>query len=536
MSNFSKNLVIALWLLAVCMCIQSCNEQGIQIEKQQVQFTVSPMSASASGGRVGDIVLPENSRARISVAGSNGVSVLSDHEIAVFKTGGVYVTEPVELVVGAYTITDFIIVNDSSALYVTPKRGAELSSALTDALPYNFSIAENNTKNVSMSVMDVGSQDLNKFGYAAAKTKGNTLSIAVYETNSSLTRATAELRQNNKLVSTFSLAAGVNTINLGGDVNKPYSITVHTANSAKTQTFDMKKLKHEIGKNPFKIVLEPALVLTIQSYVDAGNEYEEYFDFRMDGKGKVTINWGDGEQSATTLPFETSHEYFTGDYTAIITGDIDKATDFSGFSYSSIISTITGLRNLPALKVYDPSWGAVPIKVDLSNCKRLERINIAKYGAPYEPVDLRTDFKLPKQHRINTFIFDAPSFDSGREYISAAELDVMVNNIYNNVIARHIYDGKFFVNPVVTPLPATQRKIDVLRSQYNWQVGFNDDIYNAYEMSAGRSKDTSDPNAQREKWLRERFSNSEKIIKRARELSSVNDLADSSSGTLVTGG
>jgi hypothetical protein len=97
----------------------------------------------------------------------------------------------------------------------------------------------------------------------------------------------------------------------------------------------------------------------------------------------------------------------------------------------------------------------------------------------------------------------------------------MVNNIYNNVIARHIYTGKFFVNPVVTPSPAAQLKLDVLQNQYNWQVGFNDDIYNAYEMEAGRTKSISDPTAKREKWLRERFSNSEKIIERARDLSSV---------------
>jgi hypothetical protein len=268
------------------------------------------------------------------------------------------------------------------------------------------------------------------------------------------------------------------------------------------------------------IQLESALVLSMESYVDEANDYEEYFEFRMDGAGgSVTINWGDGQQTTATLPLQVSHEYFTGNYTAIITGNLNKVTDFSGFSYSTIIMGITGLTNLTSLKVYDPSWGAVPIKVDLSNCKKLERINVAKYGAPYEPADLRTDFKLPRQHRINAFFFDAPSFDSNREYISAEELEVMVNNIYTNTITRKIYNGKFFVNPVVTPNAATQQKIDVLKNEYNWAVGFNDEIYNAYEFDAGRVKtESNDSNARREKWLRERFSNSDQIIRRAHEV------------------
>jgi hypothetical protein len=516
MRKLYNNLFITVWLFAFVLFFQSCTEQSVQLEKQKVQFTLTPVGASS--GRAGDIDLPENTHAIVSVASSNGVSILSAHEISVRKNGDVYVTDPIELTLGGYVITDFMIVDDSEDLYVTPKKGAELTTTISDALPYNFSVAETNTSTVNMRVVDVRNQDLQKFGYASSKTKGNTLTLAAYGSNRSLTRATAELRQDKKLINTFSLAAAVSTINLGGDPKKPYTLTVYTANSAKTQTFDLKKLKREIGKSPLHVTLEPALVLAIESYVDEANEYEEYFEFRMDGKGTVNVNWGDGEESATTLPFEISHEYISGNYTAIVTGNIGHVTDFSGFSYSSIITAITGLTNLTSLKIYDPSWGAVPIKVDLSNCKKLERINVAKYGAPYEPSDLRTDFKLPTKHLINAFIFDAPSFDITREYISAEELEAMVNNIYSNTVTRHIYNGKFFVNPVVTPNSITQQKIDILKNEYNWQVGFNDEIYNAYDDVAGRSRALSNVDSRREKWLRERFSNSEQIIQRAKDL------------------
>jgi hypothetical protein len=291
---------------------------------------------------------------------------------------------------------------------------------------------------------------------------------------------------------------------------------VYTGKFATVRTFDLKQLKKEIGRNPLRITLEPALFLTIDSNHDAGGEYEEYFDFRMDGSGAVNINWGDGYESNATLPFEISHEYFRGNYTAIITGDIDQVTDFNGFSYSTIIYAITGLTNLTSLKVYDPSWGAVPIKVDLSNCKQLERINIAKYGAPYEPCDLRTDFKLPSEHNISYFGMDATSFDVNRDFMSAEELDVMFTNIYSNAVNRGIYNGLFYLNPVVAPEPETQAKIDVLRNDYGWTVQFNDEIYS---METARSRGGTNRDSRREEWLLKRFSKGQKIIERAYMLS-----------------
>lgn len=520
MLKLSQHFFLTVCLIAFVLVLQSCSEQGVQPQKQKVQFKISP--APTPGGRVGNIDLPANAVVRISIAHSDGVTVLSHHEIPVLKDGDGYVTDVVELDQGSYVVTDFMVVNADADLYVTPKKGAEFSAAMTDALPYNFSLSENSAAKLVMGVVDVRNEDLQRFGYSSRTAANNKLSLVAYKPNGAVTRATAEFRQNKKLIKTFSLAGTVNTISPGGDDNIPYSLTVYTANAAKTQVIDMNNLASGTADNPLKINLEPALVLSLESYVEEGNADEEYFEFRMEGTGSVSINWGDGEQSDETLPFQISHEYFSGNYTAIVTGNVNKVTDFSGFSYSTIITAITGLTNLTALKVYDPSWGAVPIKVDLSNCKQLERINVAKYGAPYEPANLRTDFKLPGRHLINTFIFDATSFDSNREYISAEELAAFVDNIYNNTKIRKIYNGKFFVNPVVAPTAATQQKIDILKNQYNWTVGFNDEIYNAYDLAAGRSSVTSDEDSRREQWLRERFSNSEQIIKRGRVASSQN--------------
>lgn len=521
MIHLSKTFITALMLLSVVLCLTSCSEENVQLENQKVQFTLSP---SVAGESVSAIELPKDVRARITVAANSGAIVLSDHEIAVTNLDGIYTTEGVELLSGSYAVTEFVIIKDSVELYVAPKKGAELTSSNMNALPLNFSVDQTSASPVIVNVEDVRNEDVRKFGYTSAKAKGNSFAITVREKGSSTpVSSTAELRQDKKLLDVFSLAASTNTLTLGGNPKLPYTLTVYTNKSAASKTFTLKDLQKEIGKKPLQVELAPALVLSLRSSVDENNEYEEYFNFRMDGKGAVVVNWGDGEQTSANLPFEISHEYFSGSYRAIVTGDISKVTDFAGFSYSTIIHAITGLTNLHSLKVYDPSWGAVPIKVDLSNCKKLETIKVAKYGAPYEPCDLRTEFKLPAHHSISTFIFDAPSFDSNREFISAEELDVMVSNIYKNAINKSIYNGKFFVNPVVKPSSATQQKLDILTSQYNWRVGFNDDIYNAYDdVTSGRMKAISDSDSRREQWLRDRFSHSEQIIERGSVVASGN--------------
>ncbi len=503
MNNLPKHFT-AVWLLStLILCLQSCEDRGVQLEKSKVQFTLSP--GNASNGKAKDINLPENTRLRISIESNSGTPIFSDHEVQVLKAGNGYLTDPLELVPGTYQITDFMIVNDGEVLYAAPKNKSQLSSFVQHSLHYNFSVTENSVANVSMQVIDARNEKPEAFGYASFK-KVNSLSFIVFKKKggqTSLRGATAELRQGKILIKTFSVNAGKNTIAFEGDPDALYTLSVYAGEEAKAITFNFRQLKKELGAKPLKIALEPALLLTMESGVDEGNEYEEFFEFILEGTGgAVNVNWGDGYESSATLPLNLTHEYTTGSYTAIVTGDLAQITNLYGFSYGTIIYAIKGLTNLTALKTYNPSWGAVPIKVDLSNCKKLETIYVAKYGAPYEPCDLRTDFKLPEEHFIKEFIFDAPTFDINREFISAAELAVLVDNIYNNAIKRDIHDGNFFVNPVEAPSAETQQKLDILQNDYNWGVGLNDQIY----FESGRTK--QDLKGRREKWLRNQFPNS----------------------------
>jgi hypothetical protein len=441
----------------------------------------------------------------------------------VSNNGDGYTADPLEFLPGTYVITDFMIVKDNEVLNAAPKNESAFSSFVTHSLPYKFSVAQNGVATVSMQVIDARNEKPEAFGYASFKKNTvNKLSFMVSKTKggeTSLRGATAELRRGKHVIKTFSVNPGMNNITFEGEPDAVYTLSVFAGEAAKVKTFNFKELKKQLGAKPLKITLEPALLLTIHSSVDEGNEYEEYFELVLDGTGgAVNVNWGDGYENSYTLPLNAPHEYTTGTYTAIVTGDLDQITNLYGFSYGTIIYAITGLTNLTALKTYNPSWGAVPIKVNLSNCTKLETIYVEKYGAPYEPIDLRTDFLLPQEHFIKEFVFFVPSLDPTRENISTDELKVIVDNIYNNTTQRNIYDGKFFVYPVDAPSPETQQKLDILQNKYNWDVRLDGNIWDDFS-EAGRTK--QDLDARRENWLRDKFSKS-KYLSRGAKVSLTN--------------
>lgn len=514
MNNFFHNPFTAVWLLgSLVLCLQSCDDPNAQLEKSKVQFELAP--GNSSQGRVRAIALPEKASARISVSTSSGTAIYSDHEVAVSKEGESYIAHPLELQPGTYVVTDFIILKDNEVLNAAPKDESPFSAFVTHSLPYSFSVAEGGVEKVSMQVLDARNEKPEAFGYASFKSNpANKLSFIVSNKTggpASIKEGSGELRRGKHLMKTFSVKPGMNSIVFEGDPDTVYTLSVYAGETADVKTFNFKALKQELGAKPLKMNLEPALLLTIKSDFEVGVGYG--FEFFLGGaSGAVNVHWGDGYESDYTLPLSATHEYLSGTYTAIITGDLDAITDLYGFSYSTVIYGIRGLTNVTALKTYNPSWGAVPIKVDLSNCKELETIFIEKLGGPYETVDLRTDFKLPDEHFIKEFVFYATSLDTTRENITAEELEVFVDNIYNNSIQRAIYGGKFFVYPVETPSPGTQLKLDVLQNDYNWDIRLDGDIWDDYSEVA-RSK--PDLDARRENWLRDRFPNLRKASRKA---------------------
>ncbi|HEY0743013.1 MAG TPA: hypothetical protein VGD40_16200 [Chryseosolibacter sp.] len=503
MTRFFKHFLAA-WLLAPFAFLVSCDDQGTQPEKQQVNFTFGAAD-DAANGRTKDIELPENTRLRVSIVTSSGDTLFTNHEIEILKAGDQYMAQPLEMMPGSYVLTDFMITHNGEMLYATPKAGSPLSDFVTNSTPHSFVVTEGSNANVNMQVIDGREFDPEDFGYASFKANViNVLSLSAFVHRggqTSLTAATAELRQGAKLIKSFSLNASVNKIAFPGDPDSDYTLTVFTREEANVMTFNFNELKKQLGKNPLKVNLEPALILSLEGH--STELWEDDFELFLDGEaGDVTVHWGEGSHSTGTLPFEDGLEYLEGKYTLVVTGDLANITYFWGFAYETYMEDISGLTNLTALKHYNPTWGTNSLHIDLSGCRKLESIFIEKYGAPYTPVDLRTDFKLPSEHNINSFVFYVPGIEESRAKVTAEELEIMVQNIYDNSIARQIYDGRFIVTPVDAPNASTQRMLDELQNYYGWRIGLNtDEIYDFESIESGRTKMTRE--VSRETWLRE---------------------------------
>ena len=280
MSNPSHKSIIAVWLLStIIFGLQSCDEQHVQLDKSKVQFSLSP--GGTSEGRARTMELPDDASLRISVESASGTPVFSNHEIHVSKTGDGYFSEPLELLPGNYVITDFMTVTDGEVLNAAPKSKSDFSSLVMNALPYNFSVAENGVAKVGMQVIEARNEKPEAFGYTSFKMSAlNKLSFMVSAPTggqASLKGASAELRRGNHLIKTFPVKPGMNNIGFEGDPDAVYTLSVLAGETADVKTFNYKALKKELGAKPLKMALKPALLLTMESSVDQANEYEDFF-------------------------------------------------------------------------------------------------------------------------------------------------------------------------------------------------------------------------------------------------------------------
>src|SRR5260221_252306 len=136
----------------------SCRQENIRKLPGQLQFSLANPT-SHTGGRVASTASP--AFALLSIKDGQGNLVQSNKKIILYNFGGSYVTESLQLSVGSYSLTQFMILDSAnSVLYATPMEGSALAQYVTDPLPINFSITENGITLVTPQVLAVTAQTL----------------------------------------------------------------------------------------------------------------------------------------------------------------------------------------------------------------------------------------------------------------------------------------------------------------------------------------------------------------------------------------
>ncbi len=447
--------------------LQSCTENEPQQEKSEpVQFTFSMSAPESSGGRVAADDLPADAELVLTLKDNDGNVVFTDRHIAIMSLGGGYITEPLDIAPGRYSVEDFLIASGSEIIYAVPKKSTPLAPLVVRPLPYSFNVQKAKLTSVAMEVVSTKGFVPEDFGYVNFGIKVvNPLSIAVFTSKAGVTKIeTAEAflyDDAGNLIKTFNLAAKVNTISFNGDADGTYKLIVRKQGYAPyVRTFKYNDLLVELNKLPLKIYLLPAF--TIKT-ADVSS-----YDMILQGSGNVDVDWGDGTVESFALGTNTyvEHNYAAkGYYYITITGDITGITEFysyygNGETSEINLDALTGLTSIRFGLTLSP-----PV-VDLSNNTNLEFVNMAGLTKLEQLI-------LPPTHKIRFILVDGPNG------LDADDINYIINSIYTNAVANDIHTGIFGLStnwagesePLIgPPSPEALNQLTELKVDYGWII------------------------------------------------------------------
>lgn len=442
--------------------LQSCSQQEpIAPATQTLQFSFA-LEGNHSELPAGSIVV-------FSITTPSGSPVVTDHEVAVTAVDDGFITEPISLKTSQYLLTEFMIMHDGAAIYVSPKASSERAQDVNTPLSYALTLP--NDKVVRLQVVETRDEKAEKFGYTSlARKASGQWKIMVFTREDGameLSRAWTYLRAPGISYGS-EVEAQMNTLPFQGDPTQTYTLIVEKA-GYETYTTDF--VYNDIagnGNKPFKVVLDRVPnenTFTITPPLTPGGEYT--FNLGLRGTGSLTIDWSDGNiQTINFAPDGSSSEpdashitvshQFGGEFISkqiSISGDLDKIFLFEN---ESVYASHIDLRNLTALE--DVTLYGFPINglLDLSQNSQLESLRIEATYA--------WEIRLPESHKIADVYLDEGGI------MSQDVVDGFIENIYSNAIAQNILSGSITIRPPTALSTESQQRLQELAEEYDWEI------------------------------------------------------------------
>lgn len=166
MKNFRIFYMGVIGCLAA-LSFSSCQEEDEPLQEQQVQFGLNITDPENSNGRQ----LSDANDFRhllITIKDASGNAVLAWKELSLYDFGGKYMTEPITLKPGTYTITNYAILDSNKAVtYATPREESQKAYLVTDPLPVEFTVMNGKVTEVSPEILPINiNSTAQEFGYA----------------------------------------------------------------------------------------------------------------------------------------------------------------------------------------------------------------------------------------------------------------------------------------------------------------------------------------------------------------------------------
>ena len=459
-----KRLIHLSPFLLAFFVLQSCSqEEPIAPTTQTVQFTFA-LDANHTAA------LPAGSEVVLTITTPSGSPVLIDHPVGIEAVDDGFITEPIKLAPSQYMLTQFMVVHGDAALYVTPKAASEFSKDVSTPLSYALSLDDDTI--VPLQVVETRNETAEKFGYRTFTLKKSTQwKIMVFTREDGQLTASAAWSY---LIATgiaygAQLEPGMNTLPFNGDPQQTYRLVVQKAGYV---TYSADFVYNDIrgnGNKPFKIILDRVPDENTFTITPPKAEGEFTFELGLKGSGSLNIDWGDG--TIETINFapdpsspvadasyiQPSHQYGLPNsheaFQVSVSGDLDQIFSLETISvYASDID----LRNLSGLKTV--TLYGLPINglLDLSSNSQLQSLTLEATYA--------WEIRLPESHEINDVrLSDLDGI------LSQAVVDMFIENIYNNAIAKNITSGTMTILLPVPLSTESAQKVQELVDNYGWQ-------------------------------------------------------------------
>ncbi len=170
----------------------------------------------------------------VSIQDDKGSNIYTSKKLELYNMNGRFISEPIELEVGNYKLTQYIVNNASNnSIYATPVSGSPNCYLVEKALPINFLISKNSTVKVIPEVISTINNAPSSFGYTSFSFKvvpifGFLISTLIYDISSDnnvLTTADIVIKNSGNTIYNGILQSITNEI-IVNDLSSDYEITI----------------------------------------------------------------------------------------------------------------------------------------------------------------------------------------------------------------------------------------------------------------------------------------------------------------------
>ena len=326
-------------LLAMAVAV-SCDEEKITKKTGKLELSFSDVTSSSGGRLKGNIAT-----VLVTIRGADGQLIHDRKAIELFKFANEYLSEPIALTTGNYSLSEFIVLDETgTALYATPLEGSPLAHLVDDPLPVDFSITKDDVTKVAPQVIKIEGNSAVDFGYATftfdiVETFSFNVGVLVYNAavkNFELTNAHIKVASGAEILFDKDMTAITNAVRIR-DGFQTYRVTItKTGYSPFEETFTVTQLKAYGTGTPLVVTLlmESLSNGLIAHYPFNGNANDQTPN-NLDGTvhGAVLTTDKDGHAQAAYS--------FDGvdDYISVADNDLLDLSNFSISLWANIAAT-----------------------------------------------------------------------------------------------------------------------------------------------------------------------------------------------------